>query len=165
MTGVRGVFTDAETVVRAVQGLRRAGFRDVTVFLPVPDPTVLAVLDERPSPVRLWTLVGGLLGCLGGLALTVGTSLDWPIPTGGKPIVSLPPFIVIAFELTILLGALGTLAGFLVHGRLPRRTDPAPYDLRWAEDRFGAFVQCPPDRQSVVEAVLRDAGAEAVSGV
>lgn len=165
MMVVRGIFTEADAVVRAVQELRRAGFRDVTVFLPVPDPAILAVLDERPSPVRLWTLVGGLLGCLGGFALTVGTSLDWPIPTGAKPIVSIPPFIVIAFEWTILLGALGTLVGFLVHSRLPRRAVPMAYDPRLAEDRFGVFVQCPADRQSVAPVILQNAGAEEVSQI
>jgi len=162
MMGVRGVFTEAEALVRAVQDLRRAGFRAVTVFLPVPDPAVLAVLDVRPSPVRRWTLIGGLLGCLGGFALTVGTSLDWPIPTGSKPIVSIPPFIVIAFELTILFGALGTFVGFLVHGRLPRRSVSSDYDPRWAEDRFGVFVGCPIERLAAVKAILQSAGAEAV---
>ncbi|MCS7311319.1 MAG: DUF3341 domain-containing protein [Acidobacteria bacterium] len=162
MTGVRGVFTEAAAVVQAVRDLRRAGFQDITVFLPVPDPAVLAVLDGRPSPVRLWTLVGALLGGLSGFVLTIGTSLQWPIPTGAKPIVSIPPFIIIAFELTILLGALGTLVGFLVHSRLPRRAVSTTYDPRVAEDCFGVFVQCPVSGQPVVQAILQNAGVEEV---
>jgi len=162
MTGVLGVFLDTEAVVRAVRDLRRAGFSDVTVFLPAPDPSVLSVLGEKPSPVRLWALIGGLLGCIGGFALTVGTSLDWPIPTGGHPIVAMPPFLVIAFELTILGGALGTLSGFLVYSRRSGRAVPAVYDPRLAEDRFGVFVHCPLERQPVVQAVLYGAGAEEV---
>ena len=38
-------------------------------------------------------------------------SHDWPLLVGGKPIGSIPPYVVIIFELTILLGALSTVAG------------------------------------------------------
>ena len=54
------------------------------------------------SPVRVFVLVGGLLGCLSGFALPIYTVLDWPLITGGMPLISIPPFVVIAFELTIL---------------------------------------------------------------
>ncbi len=53
------------------------------------------------------------------LAETCLTSLSWPLIVGGKPIVSLPPFLIIAFALTILFGALSTFLGFLLLSRLP----------------------------------------------
>jgi hypothetical protein len=60
----------------------------------------------------------------GGAALAVWASLDWPLIVGGKEIVALPAFSVIIFELTILLGALSTVAGLFLTGRLPRIGKP-----------------------------------------
>jgi Protein of unknown function (DUF3341) len=80
---------------------------------------VEAILAQKPSRLRFFALFGGLSGFCGGLALTIGTVLSWPIMTGGKPIISLPPFLIIAYLLTILLGSLGAFAGFLLLARLP----------------------------------------------
>jgi hypothetical protein len=54
-----------------------------------------------------------------GFALCIYTVLRYPLIVGGKPVVSILPFVVIAFELTILLGSLATFAGFLLNARLP----------------------------------------------
>src|SRR5690606_40479314 len=75
-------------------------------------------LDTEESPVRLFTLVGGLTGAATGFALATWTSMDWPLVTGGKPIISLPAWVIIAFELTILFGALSTVIGLFINARL-----------------------------------------------
>jgi len=89
------------------------------VITPVPVPQTETILKMKYSPLRFFTLAGALTGLASGFGLTIFTVLDWPIITGGKPIVSLPPFIIIAFALTILLGSLASFAGFLILGRLP----------------------------------------------
>ncbi|RMF54390.1 MAG: DUF3341 domain-containing protein, partial [Calditrichaeota bacterium] len=48
------------------------------------------------------------------------TALDWPLLTGGKPFLSWPAYVVIAFELTILFAALSSFAGIMILGRLPK---------------------------------------------
>jgi molybdopterin-containing oxidoreductase family membrane subunit len=90
--------------------------------------------------------------------------LDWPIITGGKAIVSLPPFVVIAFELTILFAALMTVAGFLLSSGLPRLRS-GPYDPRFSQDRWGVLVTCVADRVPVVRQRLIETGAEEVRDV
>lgn len=164
-TGVLGVFAHVDTAVRAIQALRRQGFGTITTYSPVP----LAEFEEAltgyglpRSPVRLFTLVGALTGTASGFALTIWSSLKWGLVTGGKPVVSIPPFVVIAFELTILLGGLATLLGLLVTARLPCLGRPARYDPRFSSDRFGVEVACSPDQVAAVEALLREAGAEEV---
>jgi hypothetical protein len=89
------------------------------VITPVPVPQTETILKMKYSPLRFFTLAGALTGLASGFGLTIFTVLDWPLITGGKPIVSLPPFIIIAFALTILLGSLASFAGFLILGRLP----------------------------------------------
>jgi hypothetical protein len=82
--------------------------------------------------------------------------------TGGKPIVSIPPYVVIAFELTILLGGLATLLGMLVLGRIPRLTRSAAYDPRFTRDKFGVAVGCAPGQVQSVRDILAATGAEEV---
>src|SRR5687768_4964249 len=125
-----GVYDDAGAAAGAIRTLRERGLTRLESFAPVPDSRIQAALFEGPSPVRLFTLAGGVLGCAGGLALSIVTSLGWPLITGGKPIVSMPAFLVIAFETAILFGALFTLLGFLIYARLPRGPSPA-YDPRF----------------------------------
>jgi radical SAM superfamily enzyme YgiQ (UPF0313 family) len=77
------------------------------------------ILDKKPSSVRYFTLCGALMGLIFGFWFTMWTSYDWPIVTGGKPIASIPPYIVIAYELTILFGCVISFIGFLFLARMP----------------------------------------------
>ncbi len=163
--GVLGVFAHVDTAVHAIRTLRAKGFRGISAYSPVPLPEFEEALTGYGlprSPVRLFTLVGALTGTVSGFALTIWSALKWDLITGGKPVVSIPPFVIIAFELTILLGGLCTLLGLLVTARLPRFRGSPRYDPRFTADRFGVEVACGPDQLSAVEAILRQAGAEEV---
>ena len=161
---VVGIFAHVDGTVRAVRALRERGLTDFTVYTPVPVEEIEEAVEHgRPvSPVRLFTLVGGLTGALTGFGLTIWSSLKWNLVVGGKPVVSIPPFVIIAFELTILLGGLCTLLGLLVLGRLPRLRPSATYDPRFSVDRFGVAVRCPADKAEVARQCLKEAGAQEV---
>lgn len=165
--GVVGVFAHADAAVRAIEQLRANGHADLTAYMPVPVHEIEEVLERgRPvSRVRLFTLVGGLTGTASGFLLTIWSSMQWGLVTGGKPVASIPPFVVIAFELTILFGGIATLLAILVLGRLPRLTPSAGFDPRFTNDRFGVAVRCTPDRGNGVRAILQAAGADEVRGV
>jgi len=79
------------------------------------------------------------------------------------PIVSIPPFVIIAFELTILFGALSGLVGFFVHGGFPRLAPLPGYDPSFSGDRFGVLVDCRGADRAQIEAALRQAGATEVT--
>src|SRR5262249_12673438 len=111
---------------------------------------------------RLSPLSGGLPGPPTGFFLRIWTSLRWELLTGGKATVSIPPFVIIAFELTILLGGLASALAILVLGRLPRLKPSATYDPRFTLGRFGGAVDCAPHKIDSVSSVLSGAGAEEV---
>lgn len=159
---VLGSFEHMDATIEAIQVLHKAGYRDLTVFSPVWRHELDALLKPAASPVRFFTLLGGLAGCATGFALTIWTSMDWPLRTGAKPIVSIPPFIVIAFELTILLGALGTLLGLLLTAGLPRSSMKTAYDPKLTEDRFGVLVRCPELQAAALQDTLKSLGAKEV---
>ena len=116
-------------------------------------------MDHRPSLVRIFTLIGGLTGVVTGFAMQIWMSWDWTIKIAGKPFASIPPYVIIGFELTILFGGLLTLLGLLSVGRLaPRfKMDPA-YNMRFSGEEFGQ------DRDvSEVDALMRAQNAKEVS--
>jgi hypothetical protein len=161
---VLGIFAHVDATVKAIRDLRAQGFSDLTVYSPIPVEEIETVLEEnRPvSPVRLFTLIGGLTGTVTGFGLTIWSSLKWGLITGGKPVVSIPPFVIIAFELTILLGGLSTLLAVLVLGKLPSLRRSSTYDPRFTLDRFGIAVACPAEQAAAASRCLSQAGAEEV---
>lgn len=164
---VVGIFIYFDAFLEAIRRLKDLGYRDLTAFSPVPHHEIEEVLEKPRSPVRYFTLGGGFLGAVTGFGLATLTSLNYPIiaggiMTGGKPIVSIPPFLIMAFELAILFGSLSTILGMLLNIRLPRpRVEPG-YDPRFSVDRFGLWVRCPADRSGAVEEVLQACGAEEI---
>jgi len=160
--GVLGIFGEVDATALAIERLREAGLRDMTVFTPVPRHELEHALHEPESPVRLFTLVGGLTGTATGFALPIWTSLDWPLITGGKPIISLPAFVIIAFELTILFGALSTVVGLFINARLPRARRTVVYDPSFSAGKFGVFVAATDARIPEAAGILRECGAEEV---
>ncbi len=160
-----GIFTHLDALLRAVHQLRNAGYRDAGVFSPMPRHEVEEALARGPSPVRYFTLIGAILGAATGFVLTIATSLYYPLITGGKPIVSIPPFLIIVFELTILFGALAAILGMLLNIRLPRLKPQPGYDPRFSEDRFGLWVRCQEDQIDAAQRILHSCRADEVSEV
>ncbi len=161
--GVTGISSREEPLVQALERLRQRGYKNVQTFSPVPPEQLIEKPESLKSPVRAYTLTGGILGFISGLALTIWTSLDWPLRTGAKPIASIPPFLVIAFELTILFGGLFTLAGLLIHARLPQTAPEPGYHARFSVDQFGVFVPCENGQIEEVKQLFHAAGVEEVS--
>lgn len=162
-TGVLGVFAHMDSATDAIRRLRREGF-DVTSYAPTPRHELEEALETPESPVRIFTLTGAFTGTAAGTALATWTSIDWPLIVGGKEIVALPAFSVIMFELTILLGALSTVAGLFILGRIPHIGPPeAPmYHPSFTAGNFGVFAHAPRDRYDDVQRIMTDAGSEEV---
>lgn len=161
-SGYLGVFQHLDSATTAIERLRKAGMRDMVVFSPVPRHELEHAIHGPESPVRIFTLVGGLTGAATGFALPIWTSLDWPLVTGGKPIISLPPFVIIAFELTILFGALATVLGLFINARLPRARERVVYDPSFSAGNFGVYVLPPAGREAEARAALTESGASQV---
>jgi hypothetical protein len=158
--GVLAAFRHIDAAAHAIRSLKEMGYRDFTVYTPAPNHEISDAVGHRVSPVRLWTLIGGLTGCASGFAMTLWMSYDYPIVVGGKPLGSIPPYVVIAFELTILLGALATIVGLIFHSWRTHRA--AAYDPRFTDDEIGVFVPCAPERRAAVQQLLQTAGAAEV---
>jgi hypothetical protein len=118
-------FDDKDAFIAKLRELTAAGtpVQRIQVATPFPVHEVFHILKTPASPLKFFTFTGALTGFCAGFALTLYTVWHWPLITSGKPIFSLPPFTIIAFELTILLGAIASLLGFLHLNRLPSIPD------------------------------------------
>lgn len=153
-TGLLASYEYLDSTVDAIEGLRKAGFESVKAYAPYPEHHIEAALGYGQSPVRVFTLVGGLTGTATGFAFTTFTSMDWPLVVGGKPIVSIPAYVVIAFELTVLFGALATVIGLFINSRLPNVKPSVVYDPEFSAGRYGVFVEAPNERADEARRIL-----------
>jgi hypothetical protein len=163
MPQLLGVYQKPNEVASIARKLRGRGFTDLETYSPAPFAEVDDVILEKPSAVRVFTLIGGLLGVVSGYALTIWMANDWQIAIGGKPYASIPPFTIIAFELTILFGGLFTAAGLFVVGKLPSFSRDPGYSSRFSAEDFGVAVRCPERDVSEVEGLMRAEGAVEVN--
>ena len=160
---VKSVFAHLDCLVDAIDALKRAGIRDMVVTAPLPRHEIEELIYEgRPSPVRWFTLFGAIFGGIMGFALCSLTHLNWAmIIPAGKPLVSIPPFLIITFESTVLWGCLFTLVGLMWLARLPANDLQIELqDPRFSDDVFGLIVNNLGKKQAVkVSGMLNEAGA------
>ena len=162
MSGVLASFKHEDEAVDAIKGLRAKGFKDLTVYSAAPNHLLEDALEEPVSWVRAFTLFGGLTGCAAGFGMTLWMSYDWPLLVGGKPIGAIPPYVVIGFELTVLFGALSTVAGMILLSAR-RSLKGRPFKPEFSDDTIGLFVPCPPDQKTSIRQYLEQVGSEEVS--
>lgn len=140
--GVYALFSYLDDAIGAIERLRgnHSGLK-FDVYTPTYYHELEEALGYKPSGVRWFTLTGALLGVTFGFALCLLTDYDWPLVVGGKTagIYSLPAYVVIGFEMTILLGAIFTIIGMLWLGKVPNLAGRI-YSTRTTDDRFGIFV-------------------------
>ena len=163
MSNVKAIFSHLDCLVDAIDGVKSAGHADFAVTAPLPRHEIEELIYEgEPSPVRWFTLTGAIFGGTMGFSLCSLTHLNWPmIIPAGKPLVSIPAFIVITFEATVLFGCLFTLIGMLYHCRLPAKEMDVEFeDPRLSDDVFGMVVRNLDDETAAdIQSKLDEYGA------
>jgi hypothetical protein len=120
-SAARFVFDNEHDFLEKLKSLVKDGAKadDIEIFAPHPVHKAEEVLGLKPSGVRVFTLVGCLTGAITGYLFPSFTVIDWPLISGNKPMISIPPFTIIAFELMVLFGALSAFLGFILMARMP----------------------------------------------
>ena len=91
MRGVLGAFRELDAVVEAIEELKQQKYVDINVYSPTPRHELEHAVHPPPSPVRRFTLIGGVLGCTFGYWIAIWCSKYWPLVVGGKAIASWIP--------------------------------------------------------------------------
>jgi molybdopterin-containing oxidoreductase family membrane subunit len=95
--------------------------------------------------------------------MQIWMSWEWPIKIAGKAYASIPPYVIIGFELTILFGGILTLIGLLLVGRLYPRPLDRGYSPRFSAEEFGVVVRCDERDVAEVESLMRGHNAKEVT--
>ena len=91
---------------------------------------------------------------------------DWPMIIGGKNHASLPPFIPVTFELTVLLAALGMVGTFMIVSDLKPYKWPRQFDLRSTDDKHIMAVDIALNAgksKDELKRLLKESGASEVN--
>ena len=162
---IMGTFMYEEDFISAAENLKSSGFDNISLLSPLPLEEAQEVLGLGKSPVRRFALAGAIIGAISGFAMAAGTALVFILPTGGRAIITIPPYLIITYEMTILFGVLFTLLGFHFVSGLPAWRDK-PYLPSANIDRFVVVVEgAEADQAARAEAIIRDAGADEIRHV
>ncbi len=132
-----GVFDDDHVVLEAVRKIRAEGLRIQEVFSPFPIHGIDEAMEHRPTGLHTAGFVFGLVGVsLMFLYMTWINTVNYPNIFGGKPFFSLPAFVPILFEVTVLSAGVGmVIVYFVLNGLSPIRQKPV-IDKRSSDDKF-----------------------------
>jgi hypothetical protein len=143
--GLLAEFDDPAGVLAAARQAHRAGYRRLEAYSPFPVHGLAEALGKRPTRLPLITLLGGLLGGLGGYALQYWVSVvNYPFNVGGRPPHSWPAFLPVVFELAVLGAAVFSVLGMLALNGLPMPYHPVfnvPQFKLASRDRFFLSIQ------------------------
>lgn len=115
------VYQSEHDFIHKLEDLVKSGVKPEHIDTRTPHPVLHAedILRMKPSNVRRFVLVGGLCGIATGYLFPSLTALDWTLFVGNKPLVGIPPYTVIAFELMVLFGGLSGFLGLMIESRMP----------------------------------------------
>lgn len=153
-------FKDVDGVMLAARKVRNAGYTIWDVHSPFPIHGIDKAMGIQATILPWLVLGGGLVGLVSGLALTIWTmAIDYPYLISGKPLNSLPAFIPVVFELTILVAALTAVFGMLGLNKLPMLFNPLLCNERFrrvTDDRFFVLIDCndPKFDEAATQALL-----------
>jgi hypothetical protein len=157
------LFEDIDPAADGIDKLREMGISDdeMNVISGIP------VSEEMLGRPHVWTNVprlalgGSLAGFAVGLFFTVGTKFLYPISVGGQPFVSVPPSIVIIFELTMLGMLISTFLGVFLDSYFPSYA-PKEYVDEISDGKIALLFDCPADKENEFTQSLTSVGAEEV---
>ena len=167
LKGLVGLFEDPEKLKIAAAQIRDLKIKKFDAFSPFPVHGIEEAMGLKRSFLPFVTFGAGLTGCTIGLLLQIWTSaVDWPLNVGGKPMNSLPAFIPVTFELTVLFAGLATAAALIIACGLPAM-NATIIDPSITNNKFALYVSSddPGYRETEFKELLKRAGAYEVRSI
>ncbi len=163
---ILGVYSDEDVLLKAIRKVRESGIKIEEVFSPFPVHGIDDALGYKRSKLTIAAFMFGALGTT--LALTMQywmLGVDWPMIIGGKNFASLPTFIPVTFELTVLLSALGMVATFMIASNLKPYKKPKIFDVRITDDKHVVAIDLSVNtlEKDKLRKILEESGANEVN--
>ena len=141
--GVMAEFDSPSALVAAARAASEKGYRKLDADSPFPIEELSDALHLHHNKLPLIVLIGGIVGGTLGYLMQYWIAVDYyPINVAGRPLHSWPSFIIINFEMTILLAALSAVFGLLGLCGLPMPYHPTFNVPRFALASRNRFFLC-----------------------
>lgn len=123
--GLLASFESADALLAATNAVRAAGYRKLDAYSPFPVDGLAEAVGQTRNWVPLITLLGAIAGGVFGFWIQWWTAaVDFPINVGGRPYNSWPAFMLVTFEMAVLVGSCTAFASVLALNRLPKLYHP-----------------------------------------
>jgi hypothetical protein len=163
---VVGIFSDEDVLLGAVSSVRGKGVKIHEVYSPFPVHGLDEALGYRRTRLPIAAFLFGLTGtCLAAFTQIWMLGYDWPMIIGGKNHASLPPFVPVIFEFTVLLSAFGMVITFLIVSDMKPYKWPRQFDNRSTNDKHVMAIDLGTNKISKdeIRRILKDSGATEVN--
>lgn len=131
-----GIYDDEDVLLTGIDKVRGNGIKIQDVYSPFPVHGIDDALGYKKSRLPIAAFMFGMTGTSLALLMQIWMlGYDWPMIIGGKNFASLPPFIPVTFELTVLLSALGMVGTFMIVSDMKPYKWPRQYDIRSTDDK------------------------------
>jgi len=152
---VSAEYRDQERLEAVIARLREAGLtaEEIALFSGKPVELPEGLLD-RPGRMSLVSVLGALAVGVGFTTFMFWAQRDYPLITGGMPIVSAWPVGVVIFETTMAGAVLGVVLSFVAQARFFRKPKIAPPDGPREMDTVVLRAEVPEDREDEFQAIL-----------
>src|SRR5262245_61089837 len=157
-----GSFDDEAILFPAVKKVRRAGYKIHDVFTPFPIHGLDKAMGLRDTSLHTAGFIYGITGTSTAIGfISWALTIDWQINFGGKPYFSLPAWIPIIFELTVLFSAVGMVMTFCYLCQVAPFVKKDHFNLRSTDDTFVLALECnDKTKDEEVIAFLNNVGAK-----
>ena len=123
--GVMAEYNDEHEIVEAGRRMYELGYRVMDGYTPFPVHGLDTAIGRKRTKLPLLVLGAGLFGAIAGFGMqTFAAAIHYPQNIAGRPYVSIPMQVPIAFELTILLASLTATFGMIALNGLPMPYHP-----------------------------------------
>src|SRR6476659_7744772 len=140
---VVGNFQDEAVLFPAVKKIRRAGYRIHDVYTPMPIHGLDKAMGLRDTSLHTAGFIYGITGTCTALGfISWALAYDWTINFGGKPFFSLPAWIPITFELTVLFASVGMVMTFCYLCQIAPFVKKDHFNPRSTDDLFVMALEC-----------------------
>lgn len=153
--GMIAQFDSPEALLAAAEKTRDAGYKHIDAYSSFPIEGMVEALGQKKTRLPRLILAMGLTGTCTGLALqswTAGSDLalkmgpyifsGYPMNIGGRPLLSIPQFIPVTFEMTVLFAALTAVFGTILLNKLPMPYHPLFNSERFSRASMDKFFIC-----------------------
>jgi len=123
--GLIAEYDTPEQVLAAAEAARKAGYTRMDAYTPHPVEGLDDALGLAPTNLGFVVLAMGLFGAAAGYFLQwYSAAVFYPLNIGGRPLHDWPTYVVITFEVTVLLAAFTAGLFMLARNGLPRPYHP-----------------------------------------